>query len=68
MEVICVSGKIEIAHISSKVDITDISEQLISMKQYNLNIKESFKTISESLYNVESIVHHLIGNIKLLKK
>ena len=60
MNVICISGKIEIAHISNHAEISidniqDVSEQLDSMKNQNEIVKSSLNGINKLLLRVGSL-------------
>lgn len=52
MNVICITGKIEIAHLSSHQDIEELQEQLLNLKIKNDEIKDVLKKISEALSTI----------------
>ncbi len=60
MNVICISGKIEIAHISNHAEISidniqDVSEQLDSMKTQNEIVKSSLNGMNKLLLRVGTL-------------
>ncbi len=59
MNVVCISGKIEIAHLSSHRDTQELAEQLLDMKKQNDNIKEVLSAIMQSLEDSSEITEGL---------
>lgn len=68
MNVICITGKIEIAHLSSHKNIEELQEQLMDLKEKNEEIKSYLNNISEQLIKIGSISKTLDGFILDLYK